>query len=208
MQERNFPHDWRVRPAAQIAAACLTLLLAAAGAAFASRNDVVEGNPASSVRVLIYEDLQSGRGAQFQLMLQNKLMPRYGSRVAFVHRDFVLGRHDWAPQAAIAARWVWEQSNALGIQIRAEILAEHDSITARNLKDWLIDFAYRNHLDPKGIVDSLSDKRLRALVDQDQQAATARGVTEVPTVYVGGISFAQDIIYDDLVRAIDDALAK
>ncbi len=208
MQKRNFPHYWRVRPRAGIAASCLSLLLAAAGTVSASRHDVIEGNQASPVRVLIYEDLQSDRGAQFQLMLQNKLLPRYGSRVEFVHRDFVLARHDWAPQAAIAARWVWEQSNALGIEIRREILAEHGSITAHSLKDWLIDFAYRNHLDPKGIVDSLSDKRLGALVDQDQQAAMARGVTQVPTIYVGGISFAQDIIYDDLVRAIDDALAK
>lgn len=191
----------------RFAAGCLTLLLVA-GAAFASRNDVVEGNPASPVKVFIYEDLQSGRGSQFEVMLTNKLLPRYGSRVAFVHRDFVLARHEWATQAAIAARWVWEQSNILGIQIRREILAEHESITTRNLKDWLIDFAYRNHLDPKAIVNSLSDKRLAALVDQDQQAATARGVTQVPTVYVGGVSFAQDIIYDDLVRAIDDVLAK
>lgn len=192
----------------RITGGLLTLLLVASEAGFASHNDVIEGNPASPVRILIYEDLQSGRGAQFQQMLQEKLLPRYGSRVAFIHRDFVLGRHDWATQAAIAARWVWEQSDTLGIQIRREILAEHDSITARNLKDWLIDFAYRNHLDPKAIVDSISDKRLGALVDQDQQAATARGLTKVPTVYVGGISFAQDIIYDDLARAIDDALAK
>jgi protein-disulfide isomerase len=198
----------RVIPSARITAGLLTFLAASAGGAFASRHDVVEGNPASPVRVLIYEDLQSGRGAQFQQMLQDKLLPRYGSRVAFVHRDFVLARHDWAGQAAIAARWAWEQSNVLGIQIRREILAEHESITARNLKDWLIDFAYRNHLDPKGIVDSLADKRLGALVDQDQQAAMARGVTQAPTIYVGGISFAQDIIYDDLVRVLDDALGK
>jgi len=198
----------RVKRGTRIAAELLALLAAFGGGAFASRNDVVEGNPASPVKVLIYEDLQSGRGAQFQQMLQDKLLPRYGSRVAFVHRDFVLGRHDWASQAAIAARWVWEQSNVLGIQIRREILAEHESITARNFRDWLIDFAYRNHLDPKAIVASLSDKRLGALVDQDQQAATARGVTQVPTVYVGGISFAQDIIYDDLVRTIDEALGK
>lgn len=192
----------------KIFAVCLALLASSAGFAAASRNDVVEGNPASPVRVFIYEDLQSGRGAQFQLMLERRLLPRYGSKVAFVHRDFPLGRHDWAPQAAIAARWVWEQSNSLGITVRREILAEHDSITSHSLKDWLIDYAYRNHLDPKGIIDSLSDKRLAAIVDQDQQGATARGVTQVPTVYVGGQAFVVDIIYDDLVRAIDDALAK
>lgn len=192
----------------RLSAACLALLASTAGLAAASRSDIVEGNPSSPVRVLIYEDLQSGRAAEFQLMLERRLLPRYGSKVAFVHRDFPLGRHDWALPAAIAARWVWEQSNQLGITVRREILAEHDSITSRNLKDWLIDYAYRNHLDPKAIVDSLSDKRLAAIVDQDQQGATARGVTQAPTVYVGGQSFVENIIYDDLVRAIDEALAR
>jgi len=189
-------------------AACLALLFAASGAALGSRHDIVEGNPASTVRVIIYEDLQSGRGAQFQQMLEQRLLPRYRTRVAFIHRDFVLGRHDWALQAAVAARWVWEQSNQLGVFVRREILAEHDSITSRSLKDWLIDYARRNNLDPKGIVDSLSDPRIGALVDQDQQAAAARGVTKVPTVYIGGQAFVENIIYDDLARAIDEALAK
>ncbi len=192
----------------KICAVCLTLLFAASGAAVASRNDIVEGNPASPVRVVIYEDLQSGRGAQFQKMLEDRLLPRYRTKVAFIHRDFVLGRHDWALQAAIAARWVWEQSNQLGIFVRREILAEHDSITSRTVKDWFVDYAYRNHLDPKGIVDAFSDKRLAALVDQDQQAAAARGVTQVPTVYVGGQAFVENIIYDDVARAVDEALAK
>lgn len=192
----------------KIFAVCLPLLLVASGTALASRNDILEGNPASPVRVIIYEDLQSGRGAQFQQMLEQRLLPRYRTKVAFVHRDFVLGRHDWATQAAIAARWVWEQSNQLGIFVRREILAEHDSITARNLKEWLTDYAYRNHLDPKAMIDSLSDKRIGALVDQDQQAATARGVTQVPTVYVGGQAFVENILYDDLARAIDEALAR
>ena len=192
----------------KISASCLALLLAASGLAVASRHDVVEGNPYSPVRVLIYEDLESGRGAQFQQMLQQKLLPRYGSRVAFVHRDYPLGRHDWALEAAIAARWVWEQSDQLGIDVRRELLSEHESITSHNLKDWLADYALRNHLDPKAIVDSLSDKRIGALVDQDMQAATARGISQAPAVYVGGQAFVENIIFDDLARAIDEALAK
>jgi len=192
----------------KVRAASLVLLFAASSGAFASRNDIVEGNPASPVRVVIYEDLQSARGALFEAMLEQKILPKYGSKIAFIHRDVPLGRHDWALPAAIAARWVYEQSNQLGLVVRRELLAEHDSITSRNLKEWLIDFAYRNHLDPKGIVDSLSDQRLGALVDQERQAAAARGISQVPTIYVGGQSFVETIIYDDVAHALDDALAK
>jgi protein-disulfide isomerase len=192
----------------RIAAVALVLMLAAGPRASAARNDVVEGNPASSVKVLIYDDLQCSECARFRVMMDQKLLPKYGAKVAFIHRDFPLGKHDWAGQAAVAARWVNEQSGELGIIIRREILAEQDAITPQNLKQWLIDFAYRNHLDPKGIVAALTDQRLITVVDQDRQAAAARGVNRVPTVFVGGVPFPETIIFDELARAIDDAIAK
>jgi protein-disulfide isomerase len=189
-------------------AAGLVLMLVAGHFAFASRNDVMEGNPGSPVKVLIYEDLQCSDCARLRVLMDEKILPKYGSKVAFVHRDFPLGKHDWAVPAAIAARWVWEQSNELGIIVRREMLSEQDSINTHNLKQWLVDFAYRNHLDPKGIVDSLSDRRLGALVDQERQSAVARGVSRAPTIFVGGQPFVETIIYDDLARALDVALAK
>jgi protein-disulfide isomerase len=192
----------------RIAAAALVLMSAVGPCASAARNDVVEGNPAGSVKVLIYEDLQSSECARLRVMMDQKLLPKYGARVAFIHRDFPLGKHDWAIPAAVAARWVNEQSGELGIIIRREILAEQDAMSARNLKQWLSDFAYRNHLDPKGIVDSLTDQRLITVVDQDRQAAVARGVNRAPTVFVGGVPFAETVIFEELARAIDDAFAK
>lgn len=192
----------------RIAAALLALSFTVGHCAFAGRNDVVEGNPASSVKVLIYDDLQCSECARFRVLLDQRILPRYGSKVAFIHRDFPLGKHDWARPAAIAARWVAEQSNELGISVRRELLSEQDNITSQNLKQWFIDYAYRNHLDPKGIVDALSDQRLGALVDQDRQAAVARGVSRTPTVYIGGVAFVETIIYDDLALALDEALAK
>jgi len=192
----------------RIATAALVLMFAAATGASAGRNDVVEGNPASPVKVLIYDDLQCSDCARFRRLLDEKILPKYGTKVAFIHRDFPLGKHDWARPAALAARWVYEQSSELGITVRRELLAEQDSITSQSLKQWLIDFAYRNHLDPKGIVDSLSDQRLGTLVDQDRQAAVARGLSHTPTVYAGGLAFVETIIYEDLARALDDALAK
>jgi protein-disulfide isomerase len=188
--------------------AALALGIIVGHCAFAFRNDVMEGNPASPVKVLIYGDLQSSECARLRVLLDQKILPRYGSRVVFVHRDFPLGKHDWARPAAIAARWVSEQSSELGITVRREMLSEQDSINSQNLKQWFIDFAYRNHLDPRAIANSLSDQRLETIVDQDRQAAVARGLSRAPTVYVGGQAFVETIVYDDLARALDEALAK
>ena len=96
----------------------------------------------------------------------------------------------------------------LGITFRRELLAEQNSITLQNLKPWLLEFASRNNLDQKGILDSLSDQRLGALVDQERQAAVARGISHTPTAFVGGQAFVETIIYEDIARALDEALAK
>lgn len=193
----------------RIAALLLVSGLTLAGSTgFASRHDVVEGNKASPVRLLIYEDLQSDECARFESTLEQKILPKYGSKVLIVHRDVPQGKHDWSRQAAVAARWVWEQDSEHGIDIRRELLSEQDHITSANLNAWLVEFAGRNHLDPKGIVDSMKDQRLVTLVDQDRQTAVARGVTSTPTVYVGGLAFTDPIIFEDVARALDDALAK
>jgi protein-disulfide isomerase len=184
------------------------LVLAAISIAFGSTNDIVEGNPSSTVKVTIYEDLQCDYCQTLRVMLDEKLLPRYGKQVAFIHRDLPLGRHDWARSAAMAARWVYEQSPSLGIVFRRELLDEQQHITAASLKPWVVEFATRNKLSSQGITAALTDQRLGTLVDQDVQAATARGINKIPSVYVYGQSFAGIIVYDDLARLIDQALTR
>jgi protein-disulfide isomerase len=173
----------------------------------AERRELVEGNPASPVKVVIYEDLQCGDCLNFRLLLDGKLLPKYGTRVAFVHRDFPLAKHDWARPAAIAARWVQEQNHGLAIVFRREIMSEQQHITAANLKPWIVEFAVRNDLDRGGMLHSLEDPRLNAMVDQDYQGGVARGLVRTPTVIVGGQKLVETIIYEDVARALDTELA-
>jgi len=177
-------------------------------ALFAMRSEIVEGNASSSVRVVIYEDLQSADCDRLSNLLETKIIPRYGSRVAFVHRDFPLGKHDWARQAAVAARWVYAQDSQLGITFRREILAEHDHITAERLKPWLREFASRNHLSEQEIIDSLTNPQLNAQVDQDYQSGVAKGLSHSPTVVAGGQKLTDTILYEDLAKALDIELGR
>jgi protein-disulfide isomerase len=183
-------------------------LVAGSAALFGMKSEIVEGNPSSPVRVVIYEDLQCADCRNLRALLDTKLLPRYGSRVAFVHRDFPLGKHDWARQAAVAARWVYLQNPQLGITFRRELMSEQDHITVANLKPWLLEFAARNDLDQKAMLDALNDARLNAMVDQDYQAAVARGISRTPTVIVDGQKLVETILYDDLARALDSELGR
>ena len=64
------------RSAMRLAAAALVLTLAAGHCAFAGRNDVVEGNPASPVKVLIYDDLQCSDCARFRVSARREDSPK------------------------------------------------------------------------------------------------------------------------------------
>ena len=68
-----------------------------------AQKPAVEGRADSTVRAVIYEDLQCPDCAAFERMLNEKLLPQYGGKVAFIHRDFPLAKHAWARRAAIAA---------------------------------------------------------------------------------------------------------
>ena len=183
-------------------------LLIYCAALYGARPEMVEGNPASSVKVIIYEDLQCSDCLTFRTLLDEKLLPRYGLRVAFHHRDVPLPKHEWARPAAIAGRWVYEKNAALGIVFRREIMAEQSHISLSTLKSWLREFARRNKLDQTAIVESLTDPRLLTLIDQDYMAAVARGVSKTPSVYVEGQPFVEIIIYEDIARALDIELGK
>jgi protein-disulfide isomerase len=184
----------------------LILLFAGIALASTSANDVVEGNPDASVKVTIYSDLQCGYCQNLRTLLDEKLLPKYGRQVAFIHRDLPLGKHDWARPAAMAARWIHEKNPQAGIVFRRELLAEQEHMTAEALKHWVVQFAIRNNLSEKGITDAMTDPRLAAIVDQDVQIATIHGIKKIPTVAVAGQTFSETIVYDDVARVIDQAL--
>jgi len=183
----------------------LTLLASTAG--LAAQQPVVEGLAESKVRVLIYEDLQCPDCADFRRMMDEKLLPRYATRVAFVHRDFPLAKHAWARQAAVAARYFAERKPDLGLAYRRQVMAGIEQTTTENFKERLAQFARANGVDAAAAVAALDDARLAALVERDFQDGVARGVVHTPTVFVNGRAFIERVSFEDISEALDDALA-
>src|ERR1035441_10150566 len=65
--------------------ALILSVILSAMALFAQKT-IVEGRADSPVRAVIYEDLQCPDCAAFRLMMDEKLLPEYAGKVAFVHR--------------------------------------------------------------------------------------------------------------------------
>jgi protein-disulfide isomerase len=185
----------------------LLLGLLASTIAVSAEQQLVEGRTESKVRVLIYEDLQCPDCAAFRRMMDEKLLPRYGERVAFIHHDFPLAKHAWARNAAIAARYFDGVKPELGLVYRRHIMASIQETRADNFNDKLSTFARDNGIDPAQAVAALDDQRLAALVERDFQDGVARGVAKTPTVFIGGKPFIEHFSFEDISQSIEEALA-
>ncbi len=173
----------------------------------AADKPLVEGNPASPVRVIIYEDLQCPDCADFRAMLDEHLLPQFQDKVAFDHRDFPLAKHSWARKAAVAARFFQTVDPKTAIEFRRTTLRNRRSITPQNFNEKLAAFAREHGVDPAKAVAALDDKALGALVEGDLQDGVARGIAHTPTVLVEGEPFIERFPLEDLTRSIEKALA-
>jgi protein-disulfide isomerase len=168
---------------------------------------LVEGNPASPVRVLVYEDLQCPDCAAFRKMLDEHILPKYKTKAAFEHRDFALPKHSWARRAAIAARFFESVKPELGVEFRRATLANISAIAAPEFDSWVRSFAAKHGVDPGRAVASLSDEKFASLADYDYREGVARGVAKTPTVFVDGEPFVETFTLEELVKALDAATA-
>jgi len=169
-------------------------------------DNLVEGNPKSPVRVVIYEDLQCPDCAHFRKMMDEHLLPKYGARVAFEHRDFPLPRHNWARPAAVAARFFEQAKPELGVRFRRETMEKLRQIKTDQLSHHVAAFAKANGLDSTKAIASLQDPKLNDLVDKDYQEGVARGVGKTPTVFVEQEPFIETFTIEEISAGIARAL--
>jgi len=174
--------------------------------ALPAQTHLVEGKADSPVRVVIYEDLQCPDCADFRVMLDTKLLPRYGAKVAFEHRDFPLPKHKWARPASIAARFFFEKSPALAVLWRQETMRDQANITPESFDAHLTAFAKRNGVEPASALAALNDAALAGVIQKDYEEGVARGIAHTPTALVNGAPFIETFTFEEIAAGIDAAL--
>lgn len=182
------------------------MLTASVSLAF-SATPLTEGNPQSTVRVVIYEDLQCPDCAAFALMLEKKILPKYATTVAFEHHDFPLPKHAWARKAAIASRFFESIKPEMAIEYRRTTMAHQAGISPDNFNEKLIVFAKAHGLEAEKVMAAMKDPELAAAVDSEFKQAVARGVGKTPTVLVDGEPFVEAFTFQDISASLDRATA-
>jgi protein-disulfide isomerase len=176
------------------------------GAALLLSATLIEGDPKAPVRIIVYEDLACGDCHNFREMLDRKILPKYGARVAVEHRDFPLTKHPWARPAALAARHFEKENPKLALEFRRVTLAQRKSITVETLPQHVAQFARQFGSDPIQAVEALKSASLNTLVENDFQEGLARGVVKTPSVFVDGEPFIEIFTFDEIASGIDAAL--
>ena len=169
---------------------------------------LTEGKAGSPVRTVIYEDLQCPDCADFRVMMDQKILPRYGARVEFLHRDFPLAKHAWARRAAVAARFFEERDPRLALKYRRETMAHLREIKADNFAEKLAAFARANGVDEAAALAALDNPKYAEAVERDYQEGVGRGVAHTPTVFVNGRPFIETFTFEEISKGIDEALAE
>jgi protein-disulfide isomerase len=169
---------------------------------------VVEGRAGSATRVLIYEDLQCSDCTAFRVMMDKQILPKYGERVEFVHRDFPLAKHAWARRAAVAARFFATRDPKLGLEYRRRTLATRSETNPENFNDRVAAFAREHGIEPAEALAALNDPKYEELVEKDYQDGVGRGVVHTPTVFVNGTPFVESFTFEEISKGLDEALAQ
>lgn len=188
------------------AAASMLLAQKPLASTMLAQKPLIEGNPASAVRVIIYEDLQCPDCANFRAEMDKVLLPRFATTVAFEHRDFPLAKHPWARKASIAARFFASVTPEIGIEFRRETMAHLREIKPEVFNDHVAKFARAHNIDAIKAVAALDDVANAAAVEADFQDGTARGVAHTPTVLIDGEAFVERFSIEDVIKSIEQAL--
>ena len=184
------------------------LIMVLSGMSLLAQKIPVEGLADSPVRAVVYEDLQCPDCAAFRRMMDEKLLPKYATKVAFVHRDFPLAKHAWARRAAIAARFFADRKPELGLEYRRYTMGSQEVTNDANFNTRLVEFAKAHDIEPDAAIAALSNAHYAQLVEQDYQDGVSRGVVHTPTVFVNGKPFVETFTFEEISKGIDEALAQ
>jgi protein-disulfide isomerase len=169
---------------------------------------LTEGHAGSKVRIVIYEDLQCSDCADFRVMMDRQILPKYGERVEFVHRDFPLAKHAWSRTAAIAARFFAERDPKLALEYRRHTLATQRETNPSNFNQRLSAFAREHGVNAEDAVAALDNPKYAEAVEKDFQDGVGRGVVHTPTVLVNGAPYVETFTFEEIAKGIEAALAQ
>ena len=163
--------------------------------------DHIQGEELAECTLVEYGDYECPHcGRAYPIV--KRIQRHFGKRLSFVFRNFPLSEmHPNAEPAAESA----EFAGAYG-----KFWEMHDSLFENQFRlgeELYLELAQELQLSPVELQTALADRRFRARVRADFTGGVRNGVNGTPTFFINGQRHDGSFEYDDLVEAIQEALA-
>jgi len=159
------------------------------------------------VTIVEYADLECPYCALFQRFLENEFLPKYGSKVRVVFKEFPMPGHPWSSTAAVANECAYLLDPPKFLNYRTLIFENQSTIDAANARERLLGLGERAGLDRANLGSCLDSQASRGRIEASLKEARNLGVTKPPTFSVNGRVIVGIPPPATFYKIVDEALA-
>ena len=163
-------------------------------------DDPARGDGDAPVTIIEFADFQCPACAESRHIL-DEVLDACGNQVHLVFRDFPVGEHSSALQAAVAAECADQQGQFWPMH---DFLFDHQQALA---KKNLIDYAHQLGLDEVAFAECLASEEAETEVRHDLADGQSYGVNGTPTLFINGRRVEGVPPLEILLRLINEELA-
>jgi protein-disulfide isomerase len=165
-----------------------------------------QGPSDAPVTIVEYADLQCGYCARMQEFVEKQLLPKYGDKVRFVFKEFLIPGHDWSPTAAAANECGFEINPPAFATYRSLIFANQNFINAENVRERLLELGADAGVDRQKLAACMDSKAALPRIEATRQEAADLGIHGTPTLFVNGRIVVGPRSEAAFYKIVDDAL--
>jgi protein-disulfide isomerase len=150
-------------------------------------NQPSQGPASAPVTIVEFSDLQCPSCARLHEFLEKEVVPKYGSKVRLVFKDFPLVTiHDWTLTGTIASQCVYEINPKAFVPFRSLVFQNQGSINAANVRDMVLSFGEQVGVKRVQLAGCLDAKSSLSRIEANILEGRKLGVQSTPTCYING----------------------
>ncbi|MGO8790086.1 MAG: DsbA family protein [Terriglobia bacterium] len=166
-----------------------------------------QGPPNAPVTLVEYSDLECPVCAHMQEELETDIVPKYGSKLRVVFKEFPLVTiHDWALTGAIAAQCVYQIEPSQYVAFRSAVYKNQESLSADHARDILLHLGAEVGVDNMKLAACIDSKNSLPRVEANMHEGDALGVASTPTSFINGRILVGAPVSTDFDKLIDEGL--
>jgi len=161
------------------------------------------GKEGASVVLVVYSDFQCPFCAKEAQVLRTNFRHQYGSKARLYFKDFPLAMHEWAQDAAVAGRCIYNQEPEVFWDYHDWIFENQKSITPQNLQSKVGELLQGKSVDTLKFSKCFTEKETLPEVEASIAEGRALGVSSTPSLFVNGRRLNGSPEWEQLKSIID-----